>query len=181
MTDEVPALRAPAVPSQPKKSRSILLGIIFASSVVGVCLCLITCLAPFVISAVKTASEKAPVESVLNAYMEYMAVKDVNSAFALFSPHMQEQTPAEYMQNLVADHNYAMFSGFQNLTVDSLKLGSETSSDPTKPQGTIAMVSGTISYSDGFTGQYVAILEKIAGTWKLYSVTVTVPQNKGAP
>ena len=180
MTDEVPPLRAPAVPPQTKKSRNTL-WIILAFSVVGICLCSIICIAPFVIAGVKTASEKAPVESVLNAYMEYMAVKDINSAFALFSPHMQEQTPAEYMQNLVTGHNYAMFSGFQNLTVDSLKLGSETSSDPTKPQGEIAKVSGTIAYSDGFTGQYVAILEKIAGTWKLYSVTVTVPQNKGAP
>ncbi|RPI31162.1 MAG: nuclear transport factor 2 family protein [Chloroflexota bacterium] len=172
MTDEPPAIQP-----QPKKSRTIL-WIVLAVSIVGTCLCTIVCVAPFIVAGAKVAAERAPVESVLNDYMRYMAAKDVDSAFALFSPHMQEQTPVEYMQYLVAEGNDAMFSGFQSLTVDSLRLGSETSTDPTQPQGVTAYVSGTISYSGGFTGQYVAILEKVDGAWKIYSVTVTVPQNK---
>ncbi len=180
MTYSAPPIQATAAQPQPKKSR-IVLWIILAASLVGTCLCAIICIAPFVIAGVKVAAERAPVESVLTTYMKYMAAKDTDSAFALFSLHMQAQTPSGYMQNLVAEGNYAMFSGFQSLTIDRLNLGSEASSDPTKPQGTIARVSGTTSYSGGFTGQYVAILEKVDGAWKIYSVTVTVPQTKGRP
>ncbi len=46
------------------------------------------------------------------------------------------------------------------------------------PQGTVAEVQAIIQYSDGFTGDAQAVLEKVNGAWRIFSINVTVPPDK---
>jgi hypothetical protein len=51
-------------------------------------------------------------------------------------------------------------------------------SNPDAPQGTVAEVSGTISYAGGIKGDFDAVLEKHGGKWQLDSINITVPPDK---
>ncbi len=149
--------------------------IILAAVLAGICLLSALCASPFVITAIRLAKERAPAAAVLTEYMQDMKTKDVDAAYDLITPHMQEQGQYEYMRALMEVGNYHLFSDFQRLTVDSLILSNETSTDPSHPQGTAAHVKGQIYYSGGYTGTYVSILEKVDGTWRVYSMGIDAP------
>jgi hypothetical protein len=191
MTDEVQqALLQQDVPSEPqistpqpakpqKSSKNIW---IIVGIVVGVlCLCMVACAALFGTSMYKVYIEKAPVEGVLDTFMQNMVAKDVESAYALFAPRVQRQIPIDEVQEMIEGNNYVLFDGYQSLTVQNLNIGGSVNTNPDVPQGTLANVDGFIEYSGNFTGRFTATLEKVDGTWMIDRIDITVPPDKFQP
>lgn len=155
---------------------------IFAGIVVAViCICSVLCLVLLGTSFGKVMVEKAPVEAVLDDFMVKMTAKDIESAYELFSPRVQRQISLENVQEMADGNNYVLFEGYQDLSVTNLNIGPAVNTNPDMPQGTVANVSGEISYSGGFVGHFEAILEKVERNWRLHYINVTVPPDKIQP
>ena len=168
------------ISSPPKKANKklwILLGVV-------VCLigcCSIICIAVIglgVYSANKSVDERAPVMAVLDSYMRYMVARDAESAYALFSPRAKRQIPLSEIQAMFEGNNYILFDGYQSLTVTDFTITKGVNTNPDVPQGTVAKVSGTITYKGGFQGSFSSVLEKVDGTWQLDGISVVVPPSK---
>jgi hypothetical protein len=144
-------------------------------------MCSFLCIALIATGVGKILVEQAPVELILDTFMKDMEAKDVESAYTLFSPRSQRQTPITEVEKLIEGNNYAIFEGYQSLTVQNLNLTAAANTNPDMPQGTVANVTGTVSYEGGFTGTFNAVLEKVDGEWKLFNINITVPPDKFAP
>jgi hypothetical protein len=172
----LPQVSAP-LPVQPQKSNKkiwIIVGIVLAV----LCLCSIACIAIFSTSMYKIYTEKAPVESVLNDYMRYMANKNAESAYALFSPRAQRQIPISKIQEMLEGNNYILFEGYQSLSVSNLNISAAVNTNPDLPQGTVAKVTGVINFEGGIQGSFNGTLEKVGGKWMIDGIYVTVPPDK---
>jgi len=167
------------VPPPPKKSNKNLW--IIAGIVAVLCLCSILCLALVGTGIGKVMIERAPVEAVLDTFMKNMEAKDVESAYALFSPRSQRQTPINDVEELTQDNNYKVFEGYESLSIQNLNLTAAANTNPDMPQGTVANVTAIVSYTDGFTGNLTAVLEKVDGEWRIYNFHVNVPPDKFQP
>ena len=165
------------VSTKPKKTHKLLW--VTLSIVFGVlCLCSVICIAAFALGVGKTALEKEPIESVLDSYMSYMTAKDVDKAYALFSPRARRQLPISIFQEMIEGNNYIIFEGYQSLTAKNINMGTAANTNPDMPQGTVAKVTGTIMYKGGIQGTFNAILEKVDDIWMLDGMYVTVPPSK---
>jgi len=177
---EIPPAVPESITPPPKKSHKkvwIIVGVVLG--LLGVCAIIIfLCIAVIGIGAGKVLTEKAPVESVLDAYMKFMAAKDIENAYALFSPRARRQIPISQLQDMIEGNNYYVFEGYQSLSVVNIKLSTMVNADPDVPQGTVANVSGTITYAGSFNGTFTGTLEKVDGAWQIDGIYVAVPPNK---
>lgn len=165
-----------AIPSANKSRRNV--WIILGSIVALLCVCSLLCVALTATGVGKIMVEKAPIEATLNSFMEHMEAQDVESAYALFSPRSQRQTPISDLEKMIEGNNYFLFEGYESLSIQNINLTATANVDPDLPQGMVANVSGMISYRDGFTGQFQAVLEKVNDTWMIYNINITVPPDK---
>ncbi len=171
-----PQVSAP-LPVQPQKSNKNI-WIIVGIALVVLCLCSIACVAIFGTSMYKVYTEKAPVESVLDNYMRYMANKDAENAYALFSPRAQGQIPISKIQEMLEGNNYLLFEGYQSLSVSNLNISAAVNTNPDLPQGTVAKVTGVINFEGDIQGSFNGTLEKVDGKWMIDGIYVTVPPDK---
>lgn len=171
----------PGVPSPKPQKSNRNLWIASGIAVAVICLCSILCIALTATGIGKIIVEKAPIESVLDAFMKDMAAKDIESAYDHFSPRTQRQMAVTELEKMIQGNNYILFKGYESLSVQNLNLTAAVNTNPDLPQGTVANVEGTISYEGGFTGQFNAVLEKVDGLWKIYNINVTVPPDKFQP
>lgn len=165
------------LPVQPKKSKKkiwMIVGIVLSV----LCLCSIACVAIFGSGMYKVKMEKAPVESVLDDYMRYMANKDAGSAYALFSPRAQRQVPITKINEMLEGNNYFLFTGYKSLSASNLNISETVNTNPDLPQGTVAKVTGIIKFEGGFQGSFSGILEKVDGRWMIDYIYVSVPPDK---
>ena len=177
---ENPVIEPVIISPAPKKSNKNL-WLIIGSVIAVICICSILCIAIIGIGGFNIYAEKAPIETVLDAFLKDMAAKDVKSAYVLFSPRSQHQTPITDLEKLTQGNNYKVFEGYKSVSVQNLNLTAAANTNPDLPQGTVANVTEIVSYSDGFTGQLTAVLEKVNGEWKIYNFNVTVPPDKFQP
>lgn len=177
---ENPPLAPVDIPPLPKKSYKGL-WIIACLSIVALCLCSIICIATIALGVRGIIVERAPVESVLDTYMKDMMAKDVESAYALFSPRAQKKLAISDLQELTEGNNYILFEGYRNLSIQNFNVTAGATTNPDAPQGIVARVTGIINYEGGFQGSINAILEKVDGKWQLDSAYVMVPPNKFPP
>jgi len=174
---EITSLTPDTVYPPPRKSNKKL-WIIIGTAVSLLCIGAILCVLVIVFISKKVMTEKAPVETVLDAYMEFMAAKDIDGAYALFSPRAQRQIPISDFQNMIEGNNYVLFEGYQSLSAEQLNINAVVNSDPDVPQGTVANVSGFIIYTESIQGTFTGTLEKVNDEWKLDGMYITVPPNK---
>jgi hypothetical protein len=173
-----PAVIEPnVVPPTPKKSNRNL-WILAGSVIVIVCLCSALCFALVGTGVGKVMVERGPVESTLDTLMKNMEEKDVESVYALFSPRVQRKMPITDIEELTQGNNYKVFEGYESLSVQNINLSAAAHTNPDMPQGTVANITAVVSYSDGFTGNLTAVLEKVDGKWKIYNFHVNVPPDK---
>jgi hypothetical protein len=166
-----------SAPLQPKKSNKntwIIVGIAIAV----VCLCSVACLAIFGTSMFKVLQEKEPVETVLDSYMQHMADKDTESAYALFSPRAQRQIPISELENMIEGNNYILFEGYQSLSVSNLNISAAANTNPDLPQGTVAKVTGILMFEGNIQGSFEGVLEKVDDKWMIDGMFITVPPDK---
>ncbi len=164
----------PAQPHKSNKSIWIIVGIVL----LALCLCSMAFVAIFGTSMYKVYTEKAPVESVLNSYMRYMANKDAESAYRLFSPRTQRLAAISKLQEMLKGNNYILYEGFQSLSVSNINISAVVNTNPDVPQGTVANVTGIINFEGGIQGSFNGILEKVDGKWMIDGVSVSVPPDK---
>lgn len=170
----------PDVVSLPPQKSNTNLWILLAVAISILCCCII-CIAAIALGGLgigSIAMEKAPIESVLGSYMNYMDAKDAKSAYALFSPRAQRQFSLAKLQELLEGNNYVIFEGYQSLSVANLNISAAANINPDVPQGTVANVTGTVKYEGGFQGTFSGVLEKVDGKWQLHNINVTVPPSK---
>jgi len=78
-------------PRNLKKTVWIIAGVIF----VGICICLILCIAVLASGTGSVVKEQKPIMSVLDTFMREMEAKNGENAYSLFSPRAQKQTPLQ--------------------------------------------------------------------------------------
>jgi len=122
--------------------------------------------------------EQPKVENVIDEYMTAMADKDASQAYKLLSTRAKRNVSLADNEILLEGNNYVLFEGYLSVTLASLTLNTTFDTDPDMPQGVVAEVDGMISYADGFTGDFTAVLEREGEEWRLYSINLSVPPNK---
>lgn len=169
-----------SIPSQypkPERKPARTLLIIAGVLVLGI----IVCIGTILLGARKIAVEKGPIEEVLNSFMTAMVARDTTGAYALFSTRAQRQLPISNLEDLLQGNNYILFEGYQSLSVQNINLQNSINTNPDLPQGTLAKVSGVISYRDDFQGGFTGQLEKENEKWRLTGINITVPPDKIQP
>jgi hypothetical protein len=139
---ERPVIEPNAVPTTPKKSNKM--PWIVAGTVVGVPCLYVLCVALVVVLCValvvagfgKVIVELAPVEAALDTLMKDMEAKDVESAFALFSPRAQRQMSITDLEELTEGNNYRLFEGYESISL-KIRIIRCVDTNPDMPQGTV--------------------------------------------
>lgn len=170
-------LSADPVPKRSKKGIWIMAGIYL----VCVCICSVLCLILVSTGVGSVMKEKAPIEKVLDTFMKDMEGKDVVSAYALLSPRSRSKTPRSDLEKMLVGRNFILFDEYESITVENINISSNISSIPNSLQGTFAKISATVVYTDGFSGQMEAVMEKVDGSWKIYGFDIHLPPEKINP
>jgi hypothetical protein len=167
-------------PAPSKKSRRNVFVII---GVLLICLCMCVGTASLVVGkgVIKIVTEEPKVEIVIDKYMKALADKDASKAYALFSTRAKKNISLADLGKFLEGNYYRVFEGYQSLAIANINLSIVSDPDPDVPQGMVAEVDGMISYADGFTGNFEAVLEKDGEEWRLFSINVTVPPDKFSP
>ena len=113
--------------------------------------------------------------------MNAMEDRDTENAYLLYSPRAQRQVPIEDLQELLEGNNYFLFKDYESVSIANININLVANANPDLPQGTIAIVNGKVTYENGSTGQFEAILEEVEGEWKLDAIKITIPPNKVQP
>ena len=87
------------------------------------------------------------------------------------STRTKRNVPLADIEKGLEGNNYTVFEGYQSIAVTNFTLNLTSDSDPEMPQGLVAEVDGMISYADGFTGDFTAVLEQEGEEWQLFSIT----------
>lgn len=125
--------------------------------------------------------ERGPIEKVVGNFMNAMEDRDTENAYLLYSPRAQRQVPIEDLQELLEGNNYFLFKDYESVSIANININLVANANPDLPQGTIAIVNGKVTYENGSTGQFEAILEEVEGEWKLDAIKITIPPNKVQP
>ncbi len=167
----------PTIPPQKKQSSRnwIILAVV---GFVIFCLCLGLCGIVFGRGIWSVAQETDDVSGVIDSFMQYMSEKDVENAYDLFSARAKQQTPMSSLEDIYKGNNYVLFEGYESLSISQINIGPSFNTNPNIPQGTVAKIGGSISYTGNFTGQFEATLEQENGGWKIYYINITVPPDK---
>lgn len=179
-TPATPASMSEAVvPASGKPNNRMWIIALSAVGALGVlCLCLVAAVAIGAGGIFMATTEKAPAESVLDAYMQAMAGREVETAYALLSPRAQRLIPISKLQELVEGNNYLLFEGYRSLSIENLSVRWITNINPDLPQGNVLSITGRTLYEDDIEGTFSATLEKLNGTWKIDGMNVIVPPAK---
>lgn len=178
--ETAPAPVAPLAPAaQPPRpshtGRNILI-------VLGIALVLLVCAGVCVVAVggglFQAAGSRDDVQKVVDTFMVDMAKRDSNAAYNLFSTRAQRHVSHADVEKLLEGNNFVLFQGYQSISVEGIQFTAAANTNPDVPQGTVATVSGTVSYLGGFTGHFEAVLEQEDGAWRLFNINVTVPPDK---
>jgi hypothetical protein len=173
-TDELISTTPDKAHKKPRRMVVVVIGVLVLFSAI--------CAAAIALSVGKVAVEKAPIEAVLDSFMKSMAAKDVQSAYGFFSPSAQKQFPFSQLQELTEGANFAVFEGYQSLSVQNTKIITTGNVyHPDLPKEIDAPVTGVTFYDDGFQGTLDGTLEKVDGKWLIYRFNVVVPPDKIRP
>lgn len=165
-------------PTQKPKFNQLL---IIGGMLLLLCLCIGVCIAAGGVGLFRVYQERAPIESVIDAFMRAMVEKDTDKAFALFSTRVQRQISMSDIEEMLEGNNYVLFEGYQSLEIQNINISKAVNTNQDLPQGTVATVDGIIFYDGDFAGTFDAVLEKEGAIWRLHRVNVIVPPNKIKP
>ena len=79
---------------------------------------------------------------------------------------------------MLEGNNYFLFEGYQSLEVGNLNISATANANPDLPQGTVATVTGAITFEGDIQGTFNGVLEKVDDQWMIDSIYVTVRPNK---
>jgi hypothetical protein len=174
LADE-PLTRAPGKPSKWSGKWPLFVG---GAAVLGLMLCVGLCIATLGSNFLTVVTQKGNVAAVLDEFMKAMANKNAEHAYSLFSSRAKQQVPSSEIESWLEGANFVLFDGYDTLQVRTLNINLVHNTDPSKPQGTVAQVSGSINYAGGYEGSFQAILEKEGDGWMLDHIQVNAPAEK---
>jgi hypothetical protein len=159
----------PITTDQPRRN-SLLWGV--AIGVIAcLCLCSGACLIPAGFGIYVALTQRGEIAQVIDACLKDIEAKRTDAALAHFST--RATTHNLVLRNQLAQlSDNAAFQNYQQLTISSINISKAFNTDPKKPQGTVATVSGGVTYDNGGKGAFRAILEKEDKQWRLYSLHV---------
>ena len=162
------------IPPQSKKSNNgprIGLGIVIVVFLIAILWIV------YVAMEIDKRTEKAQIEFVLDTFMEHMIARDLESAYALFSPRAQQQFALSYLQDMRASYiSHSLFTGYQSLSVQKLDFTSVANTGADILQGTDVIASGVISYEGGYTGGFTVEMEKVNDLWRIRNFRMLLAQ-----
>lgn len=121
--------------------------------------------------------EVKPISIVVDSFIKEIVAKDIEDAYELFSPRVQRQMPITTLENQ-ANMMYLLVEGYESITIQNIKVSAKVDPNQDMPQGTVGEVSGIVTYEDGLTGTFTAVLEKVEGKWKLHGINIQAPPEK---
>jgi hypothetical protein len=162
----------PGAPST-ARGRSVLWWVA-GGALVSMCCCGSFCLIPMGGAVYQAATERDDVEQVVTEFLADLDAKRFDSCLSRFSARSVRvaSLTRESMEKLAEQPD---FRGCQTAHVTNINVTYTVNSNQDLPQGTVANVSGTVTYSDGATGTVTAVLEKEKGAWRLHQLTVNRP------
>ena len=141
--------------------------------------CLVVLWASFsLVSLSGCIADQDNTQVVVDAYMRAMMRKDVDQALALFADGPGKSELRLSLEEATEGVNSVLFDGYQGANTDEITIGFQYGSEPDEPSGIVSHLIGAVSYSDGYTGGFEAVLVKVNGSWKLYSIHVDAPPQK---
>ena len=144
--------------------------LIVIAAILGlICLSALFCIGLGVFGIGSVVKENAPIKEVVDTFMQDMVANDIDGAYSLFSPRAQEWTSRDDLGTMRSGGNAVMFQGYEGVRINSINIQSGVNNGD-GPQGTTAEISGKILYESGKKGDFEATLEKVNGTWMLYSI-----------
>ncbi len=165
-----------AVPIRPARRKLVItLGILLGL----LCLCLTLCAGTLGLRGVQAMREQAQVERVIDAFMRAMADKDVEKAYGLCSTRFKSEKTMADLELALQGNNFVVFAGYQSLRVDSTDvLASINMFRAGGSPSTVMSVRGTVTYDDGYTGTFEAVMDREAEAWRVSRINVVVPPDK---
>jgi len=166
-----PPTPSPVIPYKNRAARKLVkgLGLVLVLVILGI-LALPVC--QFFVGFVSSfPEESSSVAQVLDEYLAALANQDAERAYVVVSRSAEAQLNLEILENLVQGNNYRVFEGYQEISFTDFELtqfGSDRSAE----------VSGYVSYTDNYVGDFSAVLVKENGTWKIQMMQVNVPPDK---
>jgi hypothetical protein len=140
--------------------------------------CGIAVVAAIVLGIINVGQQNAPIEAVIDSFMSSMEGRNSAQAYALFSPRVQRIYPESKLKEGFKGENYVLYEGYESISLTHVKVSIAANTDPEKPQGIVASVSGKITYQFGIEGSFTGTLEKVDGVWRLFYINIRVPYNK---
>jgi hypothetical protein len=133
------------------------------------CLCSGACLIPAGFGIYVAVTQRDEVAQVIDACLNDVEAKRTDAALAHFST--RATTHGLVTRDQVAQlSEHGAFQDQPQITISNINISKAFNTDPKKPQGTVANVSGAVTYNDGGQGTFRAILEKEETHWRLYSL-----------
>ncbi len=146
------------------------------------CLCLTLCAVTLGLGSAQATRERASVERVIDAFMRAMADKDVEKAYGLCSTRFRNEKTLADLEAVLQGNNFVVFSGYQGLRIDSTSaMASVNVLTGGGFQSTVMSVRGTVTYDDGYTGTFEALVDREADAWRVSRINVVVPPDKFGP
>ncbi|MGC8856472.1 MAG: YcxB family protein [Anaerolineae bacterium] len=149
-------------PARPSKLRVLLVGLII---LVVVCCVLPLALDPLFSQQIARLPGKEDIPATLEGYMQAMQGRNIARARTYFSTSSSELSKLEEELNGV---NFARYANYRSLEITDFSL----SFDPTYGSGE---VTAAITYQSHEQGSLSATLETQKGSWKIVSISVSVP------
>ena len=165
-----------AFSGNPRKKLLIIVGVVVFFCV---CIGILFSLLGAGIGAITDA--KAPIEQVIDTFMQRMEERNLDEAYKLFSERARRQISIDKLGELIEGNNYVLFSDYQRVEVGNVKITEGFNTNPDVPQGTVARVDGTVYYKNNIIGKFTATLEKEGDNWVLDGINITVPPDKFTP
>ena len=138
------------------------------------------CLIPIGRAVYRAATERDDVEQVITAFLTDLEAKRFEACLAYFSARSIRvaSLSKEGMEQLAEN---PAFRGAQVAHVTNINVTYAFNSNSDEPQGTIANVTGTVTYADGATGSLQATLEQEKKIWRLHKLNLNRPTDPPTP
>lgn len=163
-----------------KRRRRKTIIVVAIAAALGLCLCVCVVAGGWsmLTGIIRGALERDDVTAVIDEFMREMEEEDAAAAYALFSTRAQAQMPQSGLEEQLEGSNSVLWEGYESAELTQFAINMAFSTNPDAPQGTVAQVSGTVTYQEGVRGSFTAVLEEEGEEWRLHSINVTVPPSK---
>jgi hypothetical protein len=127
------------------------------------------------------AADQAVIQKLVDQFLTFLAAKDTQDAYDLFSTQAKINTPKGKLDDLISQNYSVLFFGYQRNVINSIDISSGLDLSSKAVDNRVAHISGTIYYEGGATGKYEAYFNRENNSWRIYTINFTIPQLISTP